>query len=137
MLYLEVRLEDRLERIPLRTGESVLGRDPQCDVVVEEASISRRHARLIVGEGMVRVQDLGVGGHGEPERALTCVLPGEDGKAGRAVVVEGEARRAQVAVGAVLNEGHVSKRRRVWRARPLSTFTSEVAPEVRRAGERR
>ncbi len=59
MLYLEVRLEDRLERIPLRTGESVLGRDPQCDVVVEEASISRRHARLIVGEGMVRVQDLG------------------------------------------------------------------------------
>ncbi|MDZ7344377.1 MAG: FHA domain-containing protein [candidate division KSB1 bacterium] len=42
----------------LKDGENLIGRDPACDVCIDDASISRRHAVLIVQSGKVIVRDL-------------------------------------------------------------------------------
>jgi len=41
------------------TDALVLGRDPTCHVVIPQAQVSRRHARLTLREGTVWVEDLG------------------------------------------------------------------------------
>ena len=43
----------------LRSGETVLGRDPSAGVYVENPSVSRRHARLSIEAGRAQLQDLG------------------------------------------------------------------------------
>ncbi len=57
---LQVRGPDGLEEtIRVREGETLVGRDPSCDVVLNPKSVSRRH--LVIrreGDGYV-VQDLG------------------------------------------------------------------------------
>jgi two-component system, cell cycle response regulator len=40
-------------------GELVIGRSPDAEVRLTDSGISRRHARLIVGEGGVMIEDLG------------------------------------------------------------------------------
>jgi adenylate cyclase len=40
------------------TGEVVIGRSPECQVVLKDFGISRTHAKLIVDEEGVRIQDL-------------------------------------------------------------------------------
>jgi adenylate cyclase len=40
------------------TGEVVIGRSPDCQVVLKDFGISRNHARLVVDEEGVRIQDL-------------------------------------------------------------------------------
>lgn len=48
------------QTIDLRGEESVLGRDPTCDVVVPDEKASRRHARVVRGAGdAVVLEDLG------------------------------------------------------------------------------
>jgi pSer/pThr/pTyr-binding forkhead associated (FHA) protein len=42
----------------LKSGENLVGRDPQCDVCIDDASISRRHAVLTIQSGKVIVKDL-------------------------------------------------------------------------------
>ena len=39
--------------------ELVAGRDPACDIVLSDPSVSRRHARLFLADGAVYVEDLG------------------------------------------------------------------------------
>jgi serine/threonine protein kinase len=46
-------------RFALRSGEYVIGRDTKCDLVVASDEVSRRHARLTVGERDVFIEDLG------------------------------------------------------------------------------
>jgi two-component system response regulator AtoC len=41
------------------TGVRVIGRGPDADIQVEDPLVSRRHARLLLSEGQVRVEDLG------------------------------------------------------------------------------
>ena len=45
----------------LHRGDNVIGRDPLCEVVLREATVSRRHANLKVGYGRKNftIQDLG------------------------------------------------------------------------------
>src|SRR3954447_716279 len=43
---------------PLRYGDNVVGRDPDCDVVVKDQQASRRHARVTVTD-VVTIADLG------------------------------------------------------------------------------
>lgn len=44
---------------PLVEGESVLGRDPAAQVLVDVPGVSRRHARIVVRGSEVAVEDLG------------------------------------------------------------------------------
>ena len=51
MLYADRRLR-------LFEGENIVGRTPECDVQIASRSVSRRHARIVVGEN-VTIEDLG------------------------------------------------------------------------------
>jgi DNA-binding winged helix-turn-helix (wHTH) protein len=44
---------------PLVEGENVLGRDPDVNVCIDHASVSRRHARILIGEEKATLEDLG------------------------------------------------------------------------------
>ncbi len=44
---------------PLRQEETLLGRDLANDIVINDAEVSRRHARLILREGSMYAEDLG------------------------------------------------------------------------------
>lgn len=52
-------LEYAGRRLPLPVGECVVGRADEADIVVDNALISRRHARFTVMDGVVFVEDLG------------------------------------------------------------------------------
>ena len=49
----------RGRRIVLREGENIIGRDPASDVWLDVAGVSRRHARIIVGDHDASLEDLG------------------------------------------------------------------------------
>jgi DNA-binding winged helix-turn-helix (wHTH) protein len=46
-------------RIPLREGENSIGRDPSSKVWLDFASVSRAHARIMVGQQRVSIEDCG------------------------------------------------------------------------------
>jgi len=46
-------------RIPLTAGENTIGRDPQWEVCIEDATVSRRHARIISSDSGASIEDLG------------------------------------------------------------------------------
>jgi hypothetical protein len=41
------------------SSEIVIGRSVECDLVLEDTGVSRRHARIVVGDGGTRIVDLG------------------------------------------------------------------------------
>ena len=49
----------RGRRVALGEGENVIGRDPASEVCLDDPSVSRRHARLVIDADGVRVEDLG------------------------------------------------------------------------------
>ena len=51
-----VILETR--RIPLAAGEHLIGRDPVAAIRVDDSSVSRRHARIVVNEDSAVIEDL-------------------------------------------------------------------------------
>ena len=59
MFYLEARISGQVFRWPLKEGESFLGRDAECDLCIDDGSISRRHLRLLLDDGRLQVADLG------------------------------------------------------------------------------
>jgi len=46
-------------RIPLTSGENVLGREGDGVIALESDTVSRRHARIVVNDGGVTLEDLG------------------------------------------------------------------------------
>ena len=46
-------------QIPLQSGSYTLGRDPSCDICFEDEQVSRQHARLVVEEDRIFIEDLG------------------------------------------------------------------------------
>jgi DNA-binding winged helix-turn-helix (wHTH) protein len=46
-------------RIPLEAGESIIGRDPGAAVFLDDRSVSRRHARIVISEEGATLEDLG------------------------------------------------------------------------------
>ncbi|MFM7035259.1 MAG: SpoIIE family protein phosphatase [Planctomycetia bacterium] len=46
------------ERITLEVGRTTIGRHPGCDLVIDESSVSRQHAAIIVDGNAVFVEDL-------------------------------------------------------------------------------
>ena len=78
---------------PLPTrGTLVIGRDARCDVCIPDASVSRRHARLAIGDE-IAVEDLGgrnglrVDGERLPARGRAIVRPGQVIELGAAVLL--------------------------------------------------
>ncbi len=45
--------------IELQEGENVLGREPGAAIWIDDSSVSRRHARIVVGRDGARLEDLG------------------------------------------------------------------------------
>ena len=58
MFVLTVRHHGGSQQYQLSEGRTVVGRSPQCDVVINDDSISRQHARLVVGPAQVELTDL-------------------------------------------------------------------------------
>ena len=46
-------------RIPLEAGETIIGRDPGAAVILDDKSVSRRHARIVISEDGAALEDLG------------------------------------------------------------------------------
>jgi DNA-binding winged helix-turn-helix (wHTH) protein len=46
-------------RLPLFSGENLIGRDPQCHIWLDFATVSRRHARIVVSGAGATLEDLG------------------------------------------------------------------------------
>jgi pSer/pThr/pTyr-binding forkhead associated (FHA) protein len=53
------RLVWRDREITLSEGENLLGRDRQAVVWIDSATVSRRHARIMVTDGEAVIEDLG------------------------------------------------------------------------------
>jgi pSer/pThr/pTyr-binding forkhead associated (FHA) protein len=47
------------ETFPLTSGRTLVGRSPDCDVFLDDVTVSRRHAILIRGEGGFVIEDQG------------------------------------------------------------------------------
>jgi pSer/pThr/pTyr-binding forkhead associated (FHA) protein len=45
-------------RVEIQKEEVVIGKDPECDVVLSDPKVSRRHARISVARGALFLQDL-------------------------------------------------------------------------------
>jgi DNA-binding NtrC family response regulator/pSer/pThr/pTyr-binding forkhead associated (FHA) protein len=62
-------------------SEAVLGRSPSCDIPLEDHKVSRRHAKILVQDGEVRISDLGSRNgtvvNGEKIDAEAILLPGD------------------------------------------------------------
>ena len=58
-LGLTVWLVRGRNRLALDTGETIIGRDPGAAVFIDDPSVSRRHARILVSETGATVEDLG------------------------------------------------------------------------------
>jgi DNA-binding winged helix-turn-helix (wHTH) protein len=48
-----------VREVSLAVGENVLGREPAAAVFVDDATVSRHHARILVEAGRARLEDLG------------------------------------------------------------------------------
>ena len=46
-------------RVTLEDGEHVLGRDPDAEIFLNSAGVSRRHARITISAGRATIEDLG------------------------------------------------------------------------------
>lgn len=66
--------------IPLSPGENIVGRDPAAPVWLDSPSVSRRHARIRVGEAGATLEDLGSkNGTRVGSDAVTAATPLRDG----------------------------------------------------------
>ncbi len=45
-------------RVPLRSGENILGRDLDDGIRIDSATVSRRHARIVISDGEASLEDL-------------------------------------------------------------------------------
>jgi hypothetical protein len=59
MFRLEGRIAGRVRSWPLPDGETVLGRSSECEIVVDDPSVSRRHLAIRVAGSAIKITDLG------------------------------------------------------------------------------
>jgi DNA-binding winged helix-turn-helix (wHTH) protein len=68
------------KRTALEPGETVVGRDPGAGVFIDDPSVSRRHARIVVGEESATIEDLGSkNGTHLGDRKVEAPMPLDDG----------------------------------------------------------
>jgi DNA-binding winged helix-turn-helix (wHTH) protein len=77
-------------RVTLVEGEHLVGRDPAADVMLDSATVSRRHAKIRVTGTEVTVEDLGSRNgsfvHGEPITGTVRLTDGDVVRFGRVAV---------------------------------------------------
>jgi DNA-binding winged helix-turn-helix (wHTH) protein len=56
---LRFKLETPEGEVPLADGENLIGRDPEATVRIDVGGVSRRHARIVVNDADVTLEDLG------------------------------------------------------------------------------
>jgi pSer/pThr/pTyr-binding forkhead associated (FHA) protein len=67
-------------RLRLRVGENLIGRSPEAEIHLDVASISRRHATIVVTDGTAELHDLGSkNGTRANDRPLAGPVPLVDG----------------------------------------------------------
>jgi DNA-binding winged helix-turn-helix (wHTH) protein len=67
-------------RYALAPGESIIGRDPGAAVFIDDASVSRRHARILVSDDGATLEDLGSkNGTQVQEKRIEAPVPLTDG----------------------------------------------------------
>jgi DNA-binding winged helix-turn-helix (wHTH) protein len=70
------------QSLPLTDGEHIAGRDPECALVVDATTVSRRHARITVLSGTATIEDLestnGTHVNGTRISVLTRLAPGDE-----------------------------------------------------------
>jgi DNA-binding winged helix-turn-helix (wHTH) protein len=68
-------LVDEHRRMPLAPGENVVGRDPSAHIWLDNATVSRRHARILADAAGARLEDLGSknGTHIDGRPCVGCV----------------------------------------------------------------
>jgi DNA-binding winged helix-turn-helix (wHTH) protein len=76
------RLLHGAKELPLGQGENVIGRDPAVHVSIDDASVSRHHARIVVDGFSARLEDLGSkNGTYVQDRRVEGAVPLRDGDA--------------------------------------------------------
>jgi len=70
------------QSLPLTDGEHLAGRDSDCSLLIEGTTVSRRHARIIVGRGAATIEDLdstnGTFVNGKRISTPTRLTPGDE-----------------------------------------------------------
>ena len=91
-------------RISLQEGENILGREPENGVPVDSPTVSRRHARIVIGAGDAMVEDLGSKNgtflRGEQVSASVRLTDGDEIRVGSVVLIF----RMQSAGGSTMTE---------------------------------
>ena len=69
-------------RFVLTPGVNTIGREPGCTVCINDASVSRGHARITIEEGLVTIEDLksknGTSVMGETIKGPTVLKDGDE-----------------------------------------------------------
>jgi pSer/pThr/pTyr-binding forkhead associated (FHA) protein len=91
VLQLEVRLNDRpVVNRSFTKPEVTLGRDPACDISIDDGAVSARHARLSFHHGQWWIEDLastnGTNLNNEKLTLATVITNGDEIKCGKALV---------------------------------------------------
>jgi DNA-binding winged helix-turn-helix (wHTH) protein len=82
-------------RVPLTEGDNLIGRDPASTVCLDATGVSRRHARIVIGDNGAMLEDLGSkNGTSLADRSLT----------GKAALHDGD----RIQVGPILLVFHAS-----------------------------
>jgi EmrB/QacA subfamily drug resistance transporter len=112
-----VRGEGPRREIPL-AGQLEIGRDPETDIVIEDEQVSRRHARLTVGEDGVLVEDLdsrnGTLVNGRRIRQPTLLEPGDRILVGEAALELQHLADGATQLSPIVTSDRVSAAHPVW-----------------------
>ena len=121
-------------------GEYVIGRAPESDIVIDDEEISRHHARLVVADGMLYVEDLGSRNgvllDGQPVVEPSECRPGQRIELGKATFFVGcalpeEFGGSRYAIGTEIKRGGMGA---ILRAQE-STTGRDVAMKVMLSGD--
>jgi DNA-binding winged helix-turn-helix (wHTH) protein len=85
-----IELVWKKQSLPLTDGEHLAGRDPECSLVIDASTVSRRHARITIASGIATIEDLdstnGTYLNGTRISGVTRVGPGDEVSLGTEVL---------------------------------------------------
>lgn len=137
---LVIHLDDRVARVPVATGQHVLGSHSESGIRIDHPTVSRRHARLTVADDGAALEDLGsrnglwVGSSRVERHAL---VPGEPVSIGAVSVVLEEVASGDLSAAVVLGgaapavaeplaaQGHTT-----FGSGPAEGFALQALPEL-------